>query len=177
MHVLGFSREDSYALLVVIAILAMLAIVWTGTSGLEARDKLSASAVLVSALGVVFTFWQAERSRRKQNKLELLRKAYQAIEEAFARDYDENEWYREKEKEWTFAFENAIRDLQLMASRKIAGLAYAYTHNFDDPTNREALGRQLLLELRNELRREMGEGYIPDFPRSLRHHRRVPPSS
>jgi hypothetical protein len=177
MTSLGFSRGDGAPILVILALFTTLLVIWLAPSGpLTVSEKSTTSAVVVSAIGLIFTFWQAERSRRKQFKINFLIDAYRALEETTARAYDRCEWYREFENTWALKLENAVRDIQLMGSPRLAGLAHAATHNMNDPVDRQRNFQKLLIELRNELRRELGEPRIPDDPRSLRHVYRGPPT-
>jgi hypothetical protein len=169
MRTLAISRGDGAPLAFVAVLILSVAALWFSPLGFsQTSDKVALSTVALSALGVVFSFWQAERSRRKQFKTAYLIKAYQSIETAFSREYNRSAMYNAHRDEWLLDFENAIRDIQLMGSAELAGQAYAVTLNFD-PIETQERRAKLLLTLRRELRKELGEAYVQEFPRSFRH--------
>jgi hypothetical protein len=158
--------EVTYALASV-ALVFVIAYLWFVDTNLAKAEKFSGTTVMVSAWGIMFSFWQSERSRRKQFRIEFLTKSYQAIEEAFSRDFSQS-FYKINQDTWNLALENAIRDLQLMGSSNVAGLARSYTLGWS-PEDKEKIIEKILKTLRNELRGEIDEEYIHELPRSLRH--------
>ena len=126
-------------------------------------------ALVVTLLSVYFNFYQLRKSRRDQFINEMLVSSYLRIERAFARNYDSNPTYREMENEWNLDLENALAELQLLGPRDIAELVTNYIKSLKDNPNPQEMRSQMIKDIRNHLRKELGLQPIDTHPQSLRY--------
>ena len=121
--------------------------------------------VLIAAyLAHLFTLSSMKQARRAEAVNDVLIEAYLAYEHASSRNYEANDYYRERENEWNTDLEIAVAKIQLLGPAKIAdSLSDAI-----NPNKEFKPGPQILLEIRNELRKQMGLRRAGLAPQSLR---------
>ena len=154
------------ALVVVLVALVLGGLV--GLSQVEPAVRILSLAIILAAAGIIFAFWYVESSRRRLLRVGVLRDAYRAIERVHATDFSSAEVYRDSQAKWTLAMEDAMGDLQLFGSRRIAGLARSATLGWKREEDRRERVGKLLWAIRDELRSEIGQDLLTEAPSSYR---------